>query len=44
MKNYTQLTEEERVKIFELRLLNNEISLIARELNRNKGTISREIV
>jgi transposase, IS30 family len=44
MKNYTQLTEEERVKIFELRQLNHGIRSIARELNRDKGTISREII
>ena len=43
MKNYTQLTEEERVKIFELRQLGHGIRSIARELGRDKGTISREI-
>ena len=43
MKNYTQLTEEERVKIFELRQLNHGIRSIARYLSRDKGTISREL-
>ena len=43
MRNYTQLTEEERVKIFELRQFGCGIRFIARKLNRDKGTISREI-
>ena len=43
MKNYTQLREEERVKIFELRQLNHGIRSIARHLSRDKGTISREL-
>jgi IS30 family transposase len=42
MKNYTQLREEERVKIFELRQLGHGVRSIARQLNRDKGTVSRE--
>lgn len=43
MKNYTQLTAEERVKIFELRQLGHGIRSIAIKLDRDKGTISREL-
>ena len=43
MKNYTQLREEERVKIFELRQLGHGVRSIARQLNRDKGTVSREL-
>jgi IS30 family transposase len=41
MKNYTQLREEERVKIFELRQLSHGVRSIAKQLNRDKGTVSR---
>lgn len=44
MKNYTQLTAEERVKIFELRQIGLGIRSIAKQLNRDKGTVSRELI
>lgn len=44
MKNsYTHLTREERYHISAQRKIGISISMIARELNRNKSTISREL-
>ena len=43
MKKYTQLTAEEREKIFDLRQSGYGIRSIAKEINRDKGTISREL-
>jgi IS30 family transposase len=44
MKNsYTHLTQEERYHISTQRKIGTSISMIARELNRNKSTISREL-
>ena len=44
MKNsYTHLTREERYHISAQRKIGTSISMIARQLNRNKSTISREL-
>lgn len=43
MKKYTQLKEEERAKIFELRQIGHGVSFISKNLNRDKSTISREL-
>ncbi len=40
---FTRLTHIERVEIYKLIALNKSISEIARTLNRNKSTISREV-
>ena len=43
MKNHTQLTKEERVKIFKLRQFGHGVRSIARKLNGDKGAISRDL-
>jgi len=43
MKKYTQLSKEERVRIFEGKKQHKTITAIAVDLGRNKATISREI-
>ena len=37
MKKYTQLKEEERAKIFELRQIGHGVSFISKNLNRDKS-------
>ena len=43
MRHYTHLTPHEREKLFRGLNLGKSISQIARELGRNKSTISREV-
>ena len=43
MKHYTQLSQEERYEIYAALKSKTSLSQIARELNRSRSTISREI-
>ena len=43
MKKYTQLREEKRVQIFKLKQNKCGIRIISKELNSDKGAISREL-
>ena len=43
MKNYTQLHEENRCEIYGLKNAGKSIRQIAKELNRNPSTVSREL-
>jgi transposase, IS30 family len=43
MKHYQHLTEAERLKIYEWRILGVSVTECAKRLDRNKGTLSREL-